>query len=132
MRDPANPNGAETYPLEVPPMTAPGTRFRLPRQASFAAGYVSIRVRALPSARFKARGSDLRTEFRINSRRATNGGTESIPGPTGTQLRLTIPAHVQRGEILKIAGEGLPKARGGRGDLLVRITYRPEVKVTRR
>ena len=28
-------------------------------------------------------------------------------------------------------GEGLPKPRGGRGDLLVRVTYRPEVRVTR-
>jgi sarcosine oxidase subunit beta len=28
--------------------------------------------------------------------------------------------------------EGLPKTRGGRGDLLVRVTYRPEVQITRR
>ena len=29
------------------------------------------------------------------------------------------------------AGEGLPKPRGGRGDLLVRVTYRPPVRITR-
>jgi DnaJ-class molecular chaperone len=38
---------------------------------------------------------------------------------------------VKRGEIIRIAGEGMPKLRGGRGDLLVRISYRPEVRVTR-
>ena len=32
---------------------------------------------------------------------------------------------------MRIAGEGLPKARGGRGDLLVRIKDRPEVRITR-
>jgi DnaJ-class molecular chaperone len=44
---------------------------------------------------------------------------------------VTIPRGVGRGEILRIPGEGLPKPRGGRGDMLVRITYRPEVKITR-
>ena len=32
---------------------------------------------------------------------------------------------------MRVSGEGMPKPRGGRGDLLVRITYRPEVRVTR-
>lgn len=31
----------------------------------------------------KVRGSDLRTELRISSRRAAEGGTEGVPGPTG-------------------------------------------------
>jgi DnaJ-class molecular chaperone len=46
-------------------------------------------------------------------------------------LRVYIPAGVSRGEVLRLAGQGLPKPRGGRGDLLVRITYRPEVRITR-
>jgi DnaJ-class molecular chaperone len=43
-----------------------------------------------------------------------------------------IPRGVERGEVLRIAGEGLPKSRGGRGDLLVRINYRVEVRISRR
>ena len=35
VQDPANPHGAETYPLTVPPGTAPGTRFRVARAAPF-------------------------------------------------------------------------------------------------
>ncbi len=131
VKDPANPGGAESFTLEVPPGTAPGTRFKLPREEPFAGGFVQVRVKALPGFRFKARGADLRCDLRISSQRATQGGSEMLPGPAGGMLRVAIPAQVARGEILRIAGEGLPKPRGGRGDLLVRITYRPEVRVTR-
>lgn len=132
VNDPANPEGQETYQLTVPPDTAPGTRLRIPRCSPFEGGFVQIRVRALPGFRFKVRGSDLRTELRISSNRATQGGTEMIPGPAGSMLRIEIPPRVARGEMIRVPGEGLPKPRGGRGDLLVRITYRPEVRVTRR
>jgi curved DNA-binding protein len=132
VKDPANPQGPETYSLIVPPQTAPGTRFRLPRAEPFAGGFVQVRVKALPGFRFKVRGSDLRCDLRINPQRATKGGSEMIPGPTGSMLRLQIPPGISRGEILRVAGEGLPKPRGGHGDLLVRVTYRPEVRITRR
>ncbi len=131
VNDPANPNGQETYQLVVPPETAPGVRFRVPRAAPFEGGFVQVRVRALPGFRFKARGSDLRCNLRINARRATQGGQEMIPSPCGAMLRVPIPAGVARGAILRLPGEGLPKPRGGRGELLVRITYRPEVRISR-
>ena len=132
VKDPANPQGAETWRLTVPPGTAPGARFRLPRAAPFAGGFVQVRLRALPGFRFKARGSDLRCDLRIDARRATQGGVETISGAAGAPLRVPIPAGIARGEILRLPGEGLPKPRGGRGDLLVRITYRPEVRISRR
>jgi DnaJ-class molecular chaperone len=131
VKDPANPHGAETYSLVIPPATAPGTRFRLPRAAPFEGGFVQVRVRALAGFRFKVRGFDLRYELRISAQRAAKGGTEMIPSPAGAPLRLEIPAGVPRGEVLRLPGEGLPKPRGNRGDLLVRITYRPEVRITR-
>ncbi len=131
VNDPANPNGQETYQLDVPADTAPGSRFRVPRDEPFQNGCVNVRVRARPDARFKIRGSDLRADLRISGQRATAGGSEQVRSATGTYLRVQIPPGVARGEILKIPGEGLPNARGGRGDLLLRITYRPEVRVTR-
>jgi DnaJ-class molecular chaperone len=54
-----------------------------------------------------------------------------LRGIGGGTVRVEIPKGVARGEVLRIEGEGLPKARGGRGDLLVRIQYRPEVRITR-
>jgi curved DNA-binding protein len=131
VNDPANPHGAEIYELIIPPGTAPGTRFCLPRAEPFAGGFVRLRVKALPSFRFKVRGSDLRCDLKIKPERARQGGTEMIHGLTGAILRVPIPRGVERGEILRVTGEGLPKPRGGRGDLLVRITYRVEVRITR-
>jgi len=131
VNDPANPNGPEIYDLVVPPETAPGTRFRVPRKEPFAGGFVQVRVKVLPGFRFKARGADLRCDLRIQARRAEQGGTEVIAGPAGAPLRVSIPAGVGRGAILRIPGEGLPKPRGGRGDVLVRIMYRPEVRIAR-
>lgn len=131
VNDPANPNTTEIYDLVIPPDTAPGARFRVPRAAPFEGGFILIRVRARPDFRFKVRGSDLRCDLRIRAQRAVQGGLEMLPGATGARLRLTIPPGIARGEILRVEGEGLPKPRGGRGDLLVRVVYRPEVRITR-
>ena len=131
VNDPANPQGTESYELEVPPNTAPGTKFRLLRAEEFSGSCVVVRLRVLPGGRFRARGSDLRTDLRISAPRAASGGSETIPGANGRMVRVTIPAGVTRGAVLRVPGEGLPKPRGVRGDLLVRVTYRVEVKITR-
>ena len=128
VNDPANPDGPEIYQLVVPPDTAPGTRFRLPRNAAFAGGFVQIRVKALPGFQFKVRGSDLRCDLKIKPERAAQGGTETVRGVNGGFLRVQVPRGAGRGEIIRLPGEGLPKPRGGRGDLLVRLTYRVEVR----
>lgn len=131
VRDPGNPDGPETYRLVVPPETAPGTKFRIPRVGSAAGSVVVLKVTVRPGFRFKARGSDLRCDLRISSSRAEQGGVEYVQGADGTRHRLTIPRGIARGAELRIEGGGLPRSRGGRGDLRVRITYRIEVRVSR-
>ena len=131
INDPVNPNGVEIYELVVPPGTAPGTRFKIPRDEPFGGGFVQLRVKAQPDFRFKVRGSDLRCDLKIKAERAAQGGTEVVRGLTGNMVRVAIPRGVGRNEIIRIAGEGLPKARGGRGDLLVRISYRVEIRARR-
>ena len=128
VNDPGNPDGPELYSLTVPAETAPGCRFRISREGG---GQVVVRVRLRPDFRFKIRGSDLRCDLRINLQRAKEGGSELVRGPLGSSLRVSVPRGAARGEIVRLPGEGLPKPRGGRGDLLVRLTYRPEVRVTR-
>lgn len=128
VNEPSHADGAEIYELNVPPETAPGTRFKLSRAGG---GFVTVRVKARPDFRFKVRGSDLRCDLKINFQRAQQGGTESVRSMTGNFLRITIPAKVARGEIIRLPNEGLPKPRGGRGDLLVRILYTPDVQIRR-
>ncbi len=128
VNDPGSPAGKEIYELVVPPETAVGTRFRLQREIG---GIILIRVLALPHFQFKVRGTDLRCDLKINFKRAAQGGEEFVAGPTGNRLRVKIPAGIARGEVVRIIGEGLPKARGGRGDLLVRVMYQPEIRISR-
>lgn len=131
VNDPGHPGGPEVYALEVPPATAPGARFRIRRAGPFSGSHLLVRVRARPDFRFKLRGADLRCDLRINTRRAAQGGSESVRGATGNFVRVQIPPGVARGEVLRIEGEGLPRPRGGRGALLVRIVYTPEVRIIR-
>jgi curved DNA-binding protein len=131
VHDPANHRRAEIYELIIPPGTAPGTRFRLPRHEPFAGGFMLLRVKALPNFRFKVHGPDLRCDLKIKSERAVKGGVEMVRGLAGAMLRVQVPRGVSRGEILRVTGEGLPRLRGGRGDLLVRIVYHVEVRVSR-
>ena len=131
VNDPGNPGGPETYELVIPPETAPGARFKISRHDSSGGGSVLVRVKAKPDFRFKVRGSDLRCDLKITFQRAQQGGMESLRSATGNALRVTIPKNVSSGEVIRLPGEGLPKTRGGRGDLLVRITYRPEIRITR-
>lgn len=131
VRDASNPAGPEHYRLEVPAGTAPGARFRLPRPAPMEGGFVQLRLKVLPGPRFKVRGSDLHCELRIDNRRATQGCTEAIDRPAGGLLRVRIPAGTKRGEVIRVPGAGMPRPRGGCGDLLVRLTYRPEVRIAR-
>jgi DnaJ-class molecular chaperone len=127
VKDPANQDRPESYALCIPANTAPGARLRLPRQGG---GFVVVRVRARPDFRFKVSGSNLRCDLRISSQRAAQGGTEMVSGVTG-RVPVNIPRGAARGAIIRIPGQGLPRLHGGRGDLLVRITYRPEVCITR-
>lgn len=132
VNDPSNPAGVESYRFDLPTETAPGAKFRIARTEYPSGGAVQIRVKPLPDYRFKARGSDLRCDLRIAHDRAQKGGIERLSGPADGMVSVNIPPGVSNGEVIRIAGEGLPKSRGGRGDLLVRIRYRPLVRVTRR
>ena len=130
INDSANPDGAEIYELIIPAGSAPGTCFRVPRLGAFAGGNVKLRIKPLPHPRFKVRGPDLRCDLKIKPSRAREGGVEMIASLTGTMLRVLIPRGAGRNELVRLPSEGLPRPRGGRGDLLVRITYPIEIRIT--
>ena len=131
IRDPANDGTVETYEFIVEPMTPPGARVRIQRTQNIDGGFVVIRLRPAPGSRFRARGSDLRCTVAVPSQLAARGGVHSIRSVTGEAIELQIPKNVRRGEIICISEQGLPRAGGGRGDLLVRITYRPGIRTNR-
>lgn len=131
VNDPGNPDGPETYELKIPAGTAPNARLRVDRDQNPAGGLLRVKLKVQPGHQFKVRGSDLRCDLKISVERATKGGSEVVRSATGGTLRIEVPPGVPRGEVLRIEGEGLPKTHGGRGDLLVKISYQPQVRFKR-
>lgn len=123
--------------VRIPAGISPGARLRVPGGGSQGAGgrrgdlYVVIREK--PHPRFKRQGSDLLIEHDVDYTVAALGGTAHVPTLRG-RVEMTIPAGSQSGQIFRLAKQGLTKAEGGRGDLLVKIritvpkTLTPEEK----
>lgn len=118
----------ESHTVIIPAGAAPGTRIRIPRGER---PPITVRLLVKPDRTFKAKGYDLRCDLRISAQRAATGGPVRMRGALGQVLTVNIPAQVERGTHVRLVGEGLPKPHGGRGDLLVRILYRPEIRILR-
>jgi DnaJ family protein A protein 2 len=69
---------------------------------------------------------DLSVSVTISLRGALLGTSEKVAGhPAHADgLLIEVPVGVQHGETVLVAGEGMPKKGGGRGDLRVMITLR--------
>lgn len=83
------------------------------------AGDVVITVRVKPDPRFERRGADLVTELPLTLAEALLGAEVPVPLPAGS-VKLRVRPNTQDGQEIRIAGRGLPKRSGGKGDLVVR------------
>jgi curved DNA-binding protein len=85
------------------------------------------------------RGEDHHATIELDPRQAFAGGTRSIElrhpeqGPDGRielrtrRLNVRIPPGVTEGQVIRLAGQGAPgHGRGGRGDLYLKVTLRPD------
>jgi molecular chaperone DnaJ len=77
--------------------------------------------------RFVREGSDLVHELPVTYTQAALGDDVDVPTVDGT-ARVTVPAGIQSGELLRLKGLGLPDLNGrGRGDELIRVVvWTPE------
>ncbi|MEP7040742.1 MAG: DnaJ C-terminal domain-containing protein, partial [Chloroflexota bacterium] len=82
-------------------------------------GDVVIKVRVKADPRFERRGADLVTELKLTLAEALLGAEVPVPIPTGT-VKLRVRPNTQNGQEIRLAGRGLPKRGGGKGDLIVR------------
>ncbi|PCI28307.1 molecular chaperone DnaJ [Candidatus Kaiserbacteria bacterium] len=117
-------NQQDEINLSIPAGIDNGEMIRLPERGEAIkngkAGDLYVKVHVRPHKDFIRNGSDLRMNLKIKMTDALLGATYSIP-TLEKEIDLKIPAGVTHGEILRIAGKGIPKERSGRGDLLVTI-----------
>ncbi|OYW22831.1 MAG: molecular chaperone DnaJ [Planctomycetales bacterium 12-60-4] len=80
-------------------------------------------------ARPPARGTDLEAEVRVSFETAATGGSVDIQleaGGTSQTLAVKIPAGVDTGSVIRLAGQGQPgRFNGSAGDLLLTVQVEP-------
>jgi curved DNA-binding protein len=77
--------------------------------------------------RARMRGADIESPVEISFEESLRGTTREVvlQGPDGRErIEVHIPAGVNDGQRIRVAGRGQP-GPGGRGDLLIRCTIRP-------
>lgn len=111
----------------LPKHSRDGMRLRLRGQGGRGsrgaeAGDLFLRIRLLPHPTYRVTGSDLETTVTTMPWEASLGGEITVPTLEGP-IRIRIPAGTHSGRRLRLAGKGLGKEGGSRGDLhaVVRI-----------
>jgi len=101
--------------LTIPRGVRSGTRF-------FADNKL-YRIDVQPHYKFKRANDDLLVDVNINSAEAALGVAAILDHIDGAKLQFTIPAGIQPGQIVKLAGKGMNNPEIDRqGDILVRIS----------
>jgi curved DNA-binding protein len=92
-------------------------------------GDLYLRIALKPHPSFRPRGEDdLDVDLPVAPWQAALGATVPVQTPTGT-AQVRVPAGSSSGRRLRLRGRGLPKSRGGSGDLhaIVKITVPKEL-----
>jgi curved DNA-binding protein len=114
----------ETYTVRIPKGVRAGQRIRLAGIGGAgigggSAGDFYLRVKYERHPEFEVEGVNLLHEADVPVWTAALGGSLAIPTLEGKAV-LRIPAGAREGQKFRLAGKGLPRASGTRGDLLVK------------
>jgi len=90
-------------------------------------GDVIVLLEVESDSRLHRDGANIRVDLPITFAQAALGVEMEVPTVTG-KVRLTVPAGIQSGEVLRLRGRGLPELHGrGTGDQFVRVfVWTPE------
>lgn len=117
--------GQRKFSVKVPPGTLPGSERILrgrgePGRFGGNPGNLRITVNLRPDPVLEREGDHLRTTLPITITRAALGGSVDVATVDGDAV-LKIPPGIQSGTTLRMAGRGVPRADGSRGDQLVQV-----------
>jgi len=122
--------------VEIPPGVDDGATLRITGAGAAALrggvpGDLYVHLRVEQDSRFERSGTDLVTTLHLSVAQAALGTEVELDTLDGPFL-LSVPAGVQTGRVLKVAGHGVPRLRGGRrGDLLVSVFVDTPVKLSK-
>jgi molecular chaperone DnaJ len=106
--------------VKIPAGVADGQRIRLAGQGS-GGGDLFLKIKIKPNAHYERTGDDLRTDFAVPYTVAALGGEASVE-TFGGRKTLNVPPGTQSGQSFRLAGQGMPKLKGGgAGDLYARV-----------
>jgi curved DNA-binding protein len=83
-------------------------------------GDLFLNITLQPHPVYRANGHDLYLDLPLAPWEAVLGTSVEVPTPGG-RVRLKVPAGTQAGQQLRLPRRGLPKPRGGEGDLFALI-----------
>jgi DnaJ-class molecular chaperone len=117
-----------TVEVKIPAGATDGLRVRVagkgePGLGGGSAGdlYLVVNVKIHPP--FEREGdNDLRVKVPTPLYTAILGGEVMVPTPKGTQLALKVPPETPNGQRMRLAGQGMPRLSGGRGDLYAELS----------
>ena len=114
------------FDVTIPKGVREGQRIRLTGQGGSGAGGgpsgdLYLVVNFVPDSRFERRGDDLYTDLPVAVYDLALGAEVRVP-TMSSDLSVTIPPGTQSNKLLRLAGKGMPKGKGGGyGDLYVRL-----------
>jgi curved DNA-binding protein len=129
------PDGAtRRLSVKIPAGVRDGQRIRLagqgaPGSAGGPSGDLFLRVRVRPHPVFQRDGDDLRLDLPVALHEALLGAEVTVPTLKG-RVSLRIPPETQNGRTIRLAGQGMPRATGGFGDLYVTVKVVLPTKLT--
>jgi DnaJ-class molecular chaperone len=124
--------------VKIPAGATEGLRVRVagkgePGSGGSAPGdlYLIVGIKAHPS--FEREGDDLRVKVPTPLYTAMLGGEVMVPTPKGTRLALKVQPETPNGQRIRLAGQGMPRLKGGtRGDLYAEIDVQLPKNLTER
>jgi molecular chaperone DnaJ len=126
-----------TIDVNIPPGVDTGVRVRVPGEGEpgdpgAPRGDLFVVVRVRDHVLFQRDGNHLVCQVPITVCQAALGAEIDVPTLDGA-IHHTLPRGIQSGEVLRVAGKGMPNIRGGRrGDLLVQVVVETPRNLTKR
>ena len=124
-----------TIQVKVPAGVKDGARIRLAGKgesggAAGTAGDLFVRVHVRPHDVFGRRGDDLTVDLPVTFPEAALGANVEVPTLNGP-VTLKVPAGTPSGKTFRVRGKGIPRKKGGHGDLLATVVVDVPGKLSR-